>query len=182
VSPFVSRKVADSVGSQVAGEADEIGWDRLPQGEKTAKLAAWVESNEIGGVLRPLLGGDAEVRLWLKDVALRRRSRRRQLGASAVAPRVLGERAIISIIRTGFKPSHALVDADGKRCYLAWGPHGNARNLFWAAMNAALDEPSLDAAYVVIVDSSTSTTPSDRRARFRQLASRAGLSLAWITV
>ncbi len=181
MTPIVPPAVAAEIGRRVGDAADAMGWDRLPQADKTAQLAAWVEDEDVGGILKPLVGGEAEVRLWLKDVALKRRSRRRQLGADVAARRVFGEQAEISILEAGLKPSHATVEVDGAVHYLAWGPHANVRNLFWAAVNAAFENSALRKAHVVIVDSADSTTPLDRKARFEALAARCGVELTWLS-
>jgi hypothetical protein len=151
----------------------------LPQADKTAKLAAWVDAPDVGGVLKPLLGGEAEVRVWLKDVALRRRSWGRQPNAEVVARRIFGD-VELRVVGAGLKPSHAIVEVSREKQYLAWGPHSNARNLFWAALNASL-ERGIRRSHVVIVDSPTSTTPADRRVRFEALARRCDVDVHWMT-
>lgn len=177
MSPIVPRHIAEEVLRQIGVDADAADWDRLPQADKTALIARWVESEEIGGVLRPLLGGDAEVRLWLKDVALRRRSWRRQPEAALVAAQTIGEGA--KVVSAGKKPSHALVERDGATHYVCWGPYANVRNLFWAALNAL--EDGVVSAQVAVIERGTVTTP-DRRARVESLASRAGIVVRWLNL
>lgn len=181
MSPILPQSVSAQIVQKVADQADSMTWDRLPQAAKTAQLAAWVEDEEVGGILKPLLGGEAEVRLWLKDVALRRRSWRRQLSPEVVGQGVFGEHADISVLATGLKPSHAIVEVEGATHYLAWGPHANVRNLFWAAINASFENSAVRTAHVVVVDSANSTTPPDRKARFEALAVRCGVELNWLS-
>lgn len=179
MSPLVPRRVAEDVLQRINADADAADWDRLSQAEKTAKIAAWVEAEDIGGVLKPLLGGEAEARMWLKDVALRRRSWHRQPEPEFVAERVFGD-AATSIIAVGRKPSHAVVERAGEKRYLCWGPYTNVRNLVWAALNAEF-EHGVGGAHVAIVERGT-ITPPDRRSRLQEIAKRTGVDITWMTV
>jgi hypothetical protein len=140
-------------------------------------IAKWVESEEIGGILRPLLGGDAEVRIWLKDVALRRRSWRKAPDATVIADQVFGADSS-HVLRTGKKPSHAIVEHNGQQHYVSWGPYANVRNLFWAALNAQLED-GIASARVAVIERGT-ITPPDRRARIDILGRLTGIDVRWL--
>lgn len=181
MSPLVPRAVREQILELVTREADHVGWDHLPQSDKTAKLAEWVEAPEIGGVLKPLLGGDADVRVWLKEVALKKRSRLLQPDAQRVAGFLFPEGFELEDGSAGIKPHHCVVRRSTGRYYICWGAHANAKHLFWAALNARFEYGELGGEYVVIVDRAASVTPPDRKARHERLAVRCGLHIAWVS-
>jgi hypothetical protein len=133
-------------------------------------------------VLRPLVGGDAEVRMWLKEVALKRRARARQPNPDAVLRELFNEEGRIVDGSIGTKPHHALVQNGARRYYVCWGPQANAKHLFWAALNAREDDASLAEVWVVVVDTIASPTRVERRARLSSLAERCGLKIDWMGI
>lgn len=181
MSRLVPKQLAETVVKRVSLEASRVDWDHLPQPEKTALLARWVEDPQIGGVLLPLVGGDAEVRMWLKEVALKRRARDRQPAASDVFGQLFGDRVEVISGSEGTKPHHAQGRVGDKRYYVCWGPQPNAKHLFWAALNAREDDPTLTDSWVVIVDTIASPTPAERRARLKALGKRCGVLLDWMS-
>src|SRR5688572_8379811 len=130
----MTRLVADAVREQlvarISEEADKAGWDHLPQVDKTARLGQWVDDPAVGGVLRPLVGGDGDVRVWIKEVALKTRSRRRQPIAEQVIDALFHGAATVESGSFGIKPHHCVVLVDDSRRYICWGSDSNARNLF----------------------------------------------------
>jgi hypothetical protein len=180
MSRLVPQELAETLLARVSSDAQEVDWDHLTQADKTAQLAKWVEAPEVGGVLRPLVGGDAEVRMWLKEVALKRRARAQQPDPDAVIGQLFRESVRIIEGSVGTKPHHVLVQNGTHRYYVCWGPQANAKHLFWAALNAREDDPRLDDAWVVIVDTIASPTPADRRIRLSSLAERCHLKIDWM--
>jgi hypothetical protein len=65
--------------------------------------------------------------------------------------------------------------------YVCWGEVGNAKHLYWAALNATLDEPGL-AGVVVFVDFGASTTTPAQKERLEALAIRCGIEVEWLAV
>lgn len=177
---LVPQDLAETLLARVSEEAERVDRDHLSQVSKTAQLARWVEDPEIGGVLKPLVGGDAETRMWLKEVALKRRARARQPDPEAVVGQLFAEPVQFVEGSVGTKPHHALVRNGSHRAYVCWGPQANARHLFWAALNAREDDPSLGEVWVVIVDTVPSPTPTERRSRLSALAARCGLKIDWM--
>lgn len=180
MSRLVPKDLANTLLSRVSEEAERVDWDHLPQASKTEQLARWVDDPQIGGVLRPLVGGDAETRMWLKEVALKRRARAKQPDSEAVVAQLFKAPWEILDGSTGTKPHHTLVNAGGRRCYVCWGPRANAKHLFWAALNAREDDRGLSEAWVVIVDTIASRTPNDWRVRLTALADRCDIKIDWM--
>ncbi len=180
MSRLVPKDLAEAIIERVSGEADLADWDHLSQRDKTIQLARWVGSPQIGGVLQPLVGGDAETRLWLKEVALKRRARLRQPAAEDVVAQLLEVPYELVADSVGTKPHHATVRAQSDCYYVCWGPKENAKHLFWAAMNALEADRRLDDAWVVIVDTVPSPTPSEHRLRLCALAERCGVKIDWM--
>lgn len=182
MSRLVPQELAEALLARVSADAEAVDWDHLTQAAKTAQLARWVGDSDIGGVLRPLVGGDAEVRMWLKEVALKRRARARQPDPSAVIAQLFAEPVGIVDGSVGTKPHHVLVRNKTHRYYVCWGPQANAKHLFWAALNAREHDAGLTDAWVVIVDTIPSPTPSERRSRLTSLAKRCDIKIDWMGV
>ena len=180
MSRLVPRDLAETLVRRVTDEAERVDWDHLSQASKTTELGRWVDNPEIGGILRPLVGGDAETRMWLKEVALKRRARARQPDAEAVIDQLFGGEAGLVADSVGTKPHHALTRNGDHREYVCWGPQANAKHLFWAAINALEEDRELAGAWVVVVDTIASPTPPERRARLSALARRCGIKLDWM--
>jgi len=181
MSRLVPKGLAETLLARISQDAERVDWDHLPQASKTEQLARWVEDPAIGGVLQPLVGGEAETRMWLKEVALKRRARAQQPSPAAVVDQLFPGAADVIEGSVGTKPHHALVrDENGLLHYVCWGPYANAKHLFWAGLNACEDEQELEVAWIVIVDTIASRTPTDRRARLTSLAARCGLKIDWM--
>jgi hypothetical protein len=180
MSRLVPEHVREEILGLIAKEANDADWDHLPQADKTSRLSQWVDDPRVGGVLRPLLDSDGAVRLWLKDVALKRRSRQLQPDAGLVVSRVFRNGSRPAADSIGIKPPHCLVESESGLLYVCWGPQTNAKNLFWAALNAPAERPDLRETHVIIVDRGASRTPPDRRLRLETLAGRCGVRIAWL--
>lgn len=181
MSRLVPKVLAEALIARVSEQADRADWDHLTQSSKTEQLARWVEDPEIGGVLEPLVGGAAEIRMWLKEVALKRRARTLQPDPEAVVRHIFSEGVEVAFGTVGTKPHHASARNGAGSHYVAWGSRANAKHLFWAAINALEDDPELIDAWVVVVDTLASPTPADRRSLLEALATRCGLKIAWMT-
>jgi hypothetical protein len=177
VSRLVPLELGDRLVAEVRRLADAADWDNLSQRDKTAMLSRWVHDDQIGGKLKPLVGGEAETRLWLKEVALKRRARAKGPSAENLAAWALSNAVPIKVADVGIKPHHCTaVDNEGRRHYLCWGPAVNLKHLLWAAINAQLDEPEL-CPVVVIVERLSSPTSRHRRERFEAIARRCGVRM-----
>lgn len=164
-------------------QADAADWDHLSQADKARLLEGWIEADDVGGLLRPLLLNDAAVRLWLKDVAIKKRARARMPGAGTVVRAVMPLDAYVVNSTEGIKPHHCQVTFDDdRRAYVCWGEAGNAKHLYWAALNALLDDPGLERGFVVFVDFGASTTTPAQKMRLEALAVRCRIDVKWLTV
>lgn len=182
MSQLVPLEVRERILQQIVSEADAADWDHLIQTEKTAMIGRWVRSVDIGGVLRPLLGGDAEIRVWLKEVALKHRSKAHRPTAKEITSRLFpqGCRVVESSIKE--KPPQCIVETSSGRHFVCWGDYRNAKHLFWAALDAKVSELLLNDAYIVIVEHGASITPPDRRARYERIADLSRVKIAWTSV
>jgi hypothetical protein len=164
-------------------QANEADWDHLSQADKARLLESWIAADAVGGVLRPLLLTDAAVRLWLKDVAIKKRARARMPSAATVVAAVLPPSATVIDGSEGIKPHHcrALL-SDGQTAYLCWGAVGNAKHLYWAALTALMDDQALGVGVVVFVDFGASSTARGNKRRLEALAQRCGVEIRWLSV
>lgn len=180
MSQLVPENIRTAVLLKIQQEADEIGWDSLTQIQKTDTITRWIRNPNIGGILGPLLGGDAEIRVWLKDVALRQRARNRQPGAIEVASRLfpIGFELVPGTAKD--KPPQCTVRVSDCLVFVCWGVRSNAKHLFWAALNKRVSRDQVDRIMVVLVDRGSSVTPPDEVARYESLANVCGVNLAWI--
>lgn len=164
-------------------QADAADWDHLSQAEKARLLEAWIESDDVGGLLRPLLLNDGAVRLWLKDVAIKKRARSRMPPAATVVRAVMPAGTTVINSTEGIKPHHCHVQMHPhSRAYVCWGAAANAKHLYWATLNASLDDPGLDGGVVVFVDFGASTTTHVQKERLEGLATRCGIDVKWLAV
>lgn len=179
----MTRLVPDALRAQVISrirdDADAADWDHLAQPDKSAQIARWVASPEVGGVLAPLLGSDAEVRLWIKDTALKRRARAKAPDAASIVAAALGPNARVMSGSVGIKPAHCSAQLDGQVWFLCWDRVANAKHLMWAAMMAVEAETRLTGSLVVFVEGVTDRTPDGERARIERIAARCGVSARW---
>lgn len=127
---LVSDAVREQLVTRISEDADKADWDHLPQADKTALLGHWVDNPAIGGVLRPLVGGDGEARVWIKEVALKTWSLRRQPDAEEVINALFRGAATVESDCAGIKPHHCVAAIAKSRYYVCWGVDTNARNLF----------------------------------------------------
>lgn len=180
MSQLIPAALREVLVARITEDADEADWDHLSQAHKTAQLSRWVDNPEIGGVLQPLVGGEADLRVWIKEVALKMRSRRGKPTAAEVIGALYQGSAIVEEHSIGFKPHHCVVVWDGSRHYVCWDVDSNARNLFWAAVNSCVDDPNLEAAVVAFIAHGASMTPAHRRKRFEDVAGRCGVRAVWL--
>jgi hypothetical protein len=179
---LVPEHIQSKVLAVVWREADDADWDHQTQAEKARLLERWISSEDVGGLLSPLLLTDAAVRLWLKDVAIKKRARSKMPNAHAIVAlsHITGSVVVPS---AGIKPHHCLVDLDeGGRMYLCWGTAANAKHLIWAALNARLDQAAVTGSRVVFIDFGLSATKPAQRERLRLIAQRCDVGIEWLSV
>lgn len=180
MSRLVPAVVHDAVIEIIGNETEASDWEHLAQADKTAMIGRWVVRADVGGVLRPLLGSDAEIRVWVKEVGLKKRRRSSLLCARDVVDATLGAGLKIDPARTGDKPPHCVADGPAGPAYLCWDRPVNAKHLIWAAVTALEDHHDLSTAMVVFIDTVAERTTPDRRVRLERLACRCGVSVRWI--
>lgn len=178
MSRLVPAGLRERIVSYIAAEAKD--WDHLAQADKTTLVGRWVQSAAVGGVLRPLLGGDAEVRVWITDVALKRRARSLLASPEDVAQAVLGDGAQVRSGSAGLKPAHCVATNDKGVFYLCWDRAVNMRHLFWAAVCSRVDMTDLDGSIVAIIDPLASSTEPSARARLEKVAEACGIGVRWV--
>jgi hypothetical protein len=166
--------------ARVGAEAEAADWEHLTQADKSSMIARWVTSPAVGDVLRPLLGTDAEVRLWIKEVAIKRHARSLLPGADDVVAAALGDAAGVVPGSVGIKPAHCLARADGGTWYVCWDRAANAKHLVWAALQAADADRGLAGVLVAFVEGVTDQTPDGPRSRIERIASKGGVEVRWI--
>lgn len=176
---LVPAAVRNEVIAQIVVEAADEDWDHIPQADKSALIARWVAAPQIGRRLAPLLGSDAEVRLWIKDVGLKNRARGLLPPAADVARAVLGEDAVVRPKSVGIKPLRCVADDAGTATFIAWDRVANAKHLVWAAL-VKRDEGFAGAIVIAFVERVTALTPQPERERIERIASPCGLTVRWI--
>jgi len=179
----MTRLVSPAVRQEVIGrlvvEATDGDWDHLPQADKSALIARWVAAPEIGRRLAPLLGSDAEVRLWIKDVGLKNRARGLLPAAADVARAVLGDEALVRPKSVSIKPLRCVADCGGRATFISWDRVANAKHLVWAAL-VKRDEGFAGDIVIAFVERVTALTPQPERERIERIASRCGVTVRWI--
>lgn len=175
VPAAVRRQIID----RLVVEAGDEDWDHLQQADKSALIARWVDAPEIGRRLAPLLGSDAEVRLWIKDVGLKNRARGLLPQAADVARAVLGDEALVRERSVAIKPLRCVADCDGRATFIAWDRVANAKHLVWAGL-VKRDEGFAGDIVIAFVEKVTELTPQPERERVERIAARCGVTVRWI--
>ncbi len=177
---LIPPSIRERVIARVGAEAEAADWEHLAQVDKSAMIARWVAAPTVGDVLRPLLGTDAEVRLWIKDVAIKRRARSLLPAAEDVVVAAFGDGALVIPDSTGIKPAHCLAAVDGARWFVCWDRAANAKHLVWAALQAADATRGLAGVLVAFVEGVTDLTPEGSRARLERVAAKCGVEIRWV--
>jgi hypothetical protein len=177
---LVPRAVREEIVARIESDAKAADWNHLAQADKSAMIARWVNSRAVGEVLTPLLGSDAEVRIWIKDVALKRRARSLQPGADAVVAAALGPEATVVAGSAGIKPAHCEATVDGRTWFICWDRVTNAKHLVWAALQTADSRQDLAGVLAAFVENVTDLTPGASRARIERIATKCGVAVRWI--
>ncbi|WP_433408907.1 hypothetical protein ACQPZU_01045 [Saccharomonospora azurea] len=186
----VPLEVRESVIREVYRQAGDLDWENVNPRSKTRYYSTWVEDPNIGGQLADYYTAEG-MRVWLKDGPLKEYARalegfglyakyasRRLTPANEFISELLGERWTIVPGSLAEKPMHCQITDGHQRRYVCWGRPRNFRDLLWAAVNAAVDEPGrpLIAAYLT---DSTSVSPKEK-ARHERISKHCGLDLAYV--
>ena len=177
---LIPHEVRERLIGLIGAEAEAVDWEHLTQADKSATIARWVAAPTVGDVLRPLLGTDAEVRLWIKEVAIKRRARSLLPHAEGVVAAALGDGASVVPGSAGIKPAHCLGHADGGTWFLCWDRVANAKHLVWAALQAAEADAGLAGVMVAFVEGVTDQTPEGSRTRIERIAAKCGVEVRWV--
>lgn len=187
--------IQDPLRRQVIGEiyrrADELGWDSLSIGERSAWYNQWLDDPDIGGVLTRYMPRE-RVRLWIKDVPMKHYNRARSgigpyadlvanpmPGAAQIAQLVFGEAWSVVDGSVMEKPNRCHV-ADGREVMLMiWGTPRNLQSLIWAGLNARLDGGPTPT--VVVTTRQGERLSEGQRARHEKLGELAGLDVRHAT-
>lgn len=143
--------VRDLVIAACYSRAVDLSWDALSQAERSSAYDSWLDDQEIGGRMIPLLTRE-KARVWLKDVPMKEYARAtsgigpyarfatRQLpGPEALAKQTFGKAWTTQANTLRTKPNRVVIKNGHASRLMLWGSRRALRDLLWAAMVAQVD-------------------------------------------
>ncbi|MBB5857643.1 DUF4365 domain-containing protein [Amycolatopsis umgeniensis] len=183
------KKVRAAVVSSAYRAADQVGWDQLPNVERSRLYSAWVDDPSIGGIMAPYFSKQS-IRIWLKDSLMKEYVRAKEgVGpyAQFVTIRYPTPDEIVSaacgngwFVESGsmtIKPSHCFATDGIYRRHIFWGEAASFENLIVAAL--AVAEGELLRPIVVILHRKNHSM--EQKLTLRKLADRAQVKLIFLT-
>ncbi|MEV1244502.1 hypothetical protein [Nonomuraea sp. NPDC049750] len=178
------------------GQAAEVNWTYLPDGERTRLYQQWTADPEIGGRLLPFVGTSENVRPWIKDGPMKEYTRA-TYGVGKYAPLVakpttsvemLVEKALgagwsVDLESLDIKPLKVVIrreDDEEVEQRFTWGPVRDFKHLAWAAITAQADGDPLPWV-ICAVDSFVRRVTSAQKATHERIAQRLSLTVAHVT-
>ncbi|NUT47889.1 MAG: hypothetical protein HOV94_11355 [Saccharothrix sp.] len=126
--------------------ADEVDWQLLANGKKTDQYRKWVDDREVGQVML-MYGAEKDVRVWLKDVAMKEYGRaqeglgsyvrylpKRFKGPEEIVNAALGKSWTVRDDSVIIKPNRCTAFRGGQSRLVVWGRPNSFKDLFWAAL------------------------------------------------
>ncbi len=154
--------------------ATDLAWDALSQADRSAAYDAWIDDEEIGKRIVPLLTRE-KARVWLKDVPMKEYARATagigpyarfatlQLpGPEALARQVLGPSWATRLGTLRTKPNRIVIESAESVRLMLWGGRRGLRDLIWAAMVAQVDDAA-DAVVVLCATRAEHITDAERQ-------------------
>jgi hypothetical protein len=180
-----------SVVTALYADAHLQNWTHLPLAERSRAYSAWVENEDIGGVLTKYMTPEA-TRAWIKDGpmkeyarAIRGAGRYARFGHTGgtttedIIRAALGDEWSLAPNSSGVKPFHAdAIGPTGDVVFIAWDESRNFKNLIWASLKASVERGV--AGHVIVTEPPGTTTPRDIAEAQRAIAARCSLSLHFV--
>ncbi|MER7769880.1 hypothetical protein [Kitasatospora sp. NPDC096140] len=172
---------------EIYQQANDLDWEFLSNGEKTAQYRKWIEDPKVGGVLLSH-GPEKDARVWIKDVPMKEYARAQEgighyvryavnrfRGPEEIVQAACGEGWSPLPGSLGEKPNHCIATDGEESRYVCWGRPGTFRDLIWAAVNEAIEAKRHPAIVITTRDGETVSTAD--RARQIKVAEHCGVSL-----
>lgn len=130
----VPENVRDQIRERLWSEADELGWDRLSDAERSAAYSRWTDDADVGAILGRYLK-KGEIRVYIKDTLLKPYTRARRADPQPYL-KLAGVDGGAQILETRIKPHGVLLN---EGTMVVWA---KARD--WKSALAAIHEWSFD--------------------------------------
>lgn len=184
------RHVADVV-SRLYADAAKLDWEYLSVIEKSAQYAAWLDADEVWGLLGQWMSRE-EARVWIKDGPMKEYARAlagvgafaeylddHPRGPQAMVAATLGDGWTVVPDSEGGKPLHCDAMRETSTVRLIWGPSRDFKHLLWAGLDAS---DRLQRAHVRIAVFDTLAHPTSRAAKNKQqrFCHRCGLEISHV--
>lgn len=163
---------------EIYRQANDLDWDFLSNGERTAQYRKWIEDPKVGGVLLAH-GPEKDARVWIKDVPMKEYGRSQEgighyvryavnrfRGPEEVVLAAFGDGWSVEPGSVGEKPNHCRATNGEVTRYVCWGRPSTFRDLIWAALNEAIGAEQRPAIVVATRDGESIPTVE----RLRQIA------------
>lgn len=158
------------------GLADEIGWMRLADQDKSRLYEDWSKRDDVGGVLSRYLAPEA-IRVYVKDTLMKPYVRDR-LGNPAAILDVCGVEKSASIAKNFIKP-HGVRLVDGR--ILGWGQARDWKLVLFGVFERAYLHPGSQPFAAVLLHPSGRTREHEYRNFIDESRRRFGIDrLLWI--
>ncbi|MDG4531444.1 hypothetical protein [Streptomyces sp. AV19] len=160
---------------EIYRQANNLDWEFLSNGEKTAQYRSWIEDPKVGGVLLAY-GPEKDARVWIKDVPMKEYARAQEgiglytryavnrfRGAGEIVQAAFGDGWTVKPDSIGEKPNHCYATNGESTRYVCWGRPGTFRDLVWAAINEAISSTERPAIVIATRDGENISTADRKR-------------------
>ncbi|ANN21217.1 hypothetical protein SD37_40300 [Amycolatopsis orientalis] len=141
-------QLRDQILYTMYSKAEELDWELLSNGKKTEQYRQWVDDDEVGQVMLRH-GAEKDVRVWLKDVAMKEYARAQEgigsyvrylpnrfKGTQEIVNAALDPSWIVKPDSVVIKPNRCTAIKDASSRLVVWGRPSSFKDLFWAALTA----------------------------------------------
>ncbi len=191
MSPItVPKEVRDEAVRALYRQVETMDWELMSPQQKSQQYARWIDDPAIGGRLTAFQSVE-DARLWLKDGPLKEYARaldgvgafaefttKRLSGPEELIHRALGDGWKIIAGSQGEKPLHCLATDGAATKYVCWGKPGTFRDLVWAALKQAVEQPHRPMIVVSLRDGQN--VSGDERRQHERIAGHCGVDVRHI--
>jgi hypothetical protein len=192
----ISEDVAIEVTTHVYAQMVAMDWAQIPDSDRTKAYQTWTGDSLVGGRLRPFLGTDDSIRVWLKNGPIKEYPRAIYgLGKYAkcvtnpagsvqsLVVKALGPGWVANLETLKVKPLSVIIhreDRESEEQRFTWGPTKDFKHLVWAAVKDQANGDPLPRV-LCLVDTFASPASTTDKAFHGRVGSLLGITVKHVT-
>src|SRR5687767_8762006 len=165
------EQVREEIRQYLWSEADQLGWDRLSDADRSAAYARWTDDPEIGGVLGRYLK-KGKIRVYLKDSLLKPYSREKRADPRPYL-RLAGINLEAKIAESRIKP-HGVLLEDGTM--VVWAKARDWKAALTTLYEWSFERPRVTSLKVILESSAGKYQDSRIRRLVDSVSSKLGIA------